>query len=88
MSESIDYSKLTDEELSAAKKKIKNSELMSSVLIGFLAGIIIFGVAMNGFGFLYVVIPVVLILGIIKHSNKQKSNLKRIQEELDSRNNE
>ena len=88
MSESIDYSKLTDEELSAAKKKIKNSELMSSVLIGFLAGIIIFGVAMNGFGFVYVVIPVVLILGIIKHSNKQKSNLKRIQEELDSRNNE
>ena len=61
---------------------------MSSVLIGFLAGIIIFGVAMNGFGFVYVVIPVVLILGIIKHSNKQKSNLKLIQEELDSRNNE
>ena len=87
MSDTKDYSKMTPEELSAAEKKLKRSEILSAVLVGFLIGIMIFGVAANGFGFLYTVIPLVLIAGIVKGSQKQKSSLKEIRTEVESRKN-
>ena len=63
MSNSQDYLKMTPEELSAAERKLKRSEIISAVLVGFLVGVMIYGVAANGFGFLYIFIPVLLILG-------------------------
>ena len=87
MSDTKDYSKLTPEELSAQEKKLKRSEILSAVLVGFLVGIMIYGVAANGFGFLYTVIPLVFIAGIVKGSQKQKSSLKEIRAEIESRKN-
>jgi len=88
MSDTQDYSKLSPEELSATEKKLKRGEIVSAVLVGFLVGVMIFGVAQNGFGFLYIFIPVLLILGIVKNSQKQKSLLKEIRSEIESRKNE
>ena len=85
MSDKKDYSKLTLEELSKEEKGLKRNEIVSAVLVGFMIGVIIFGVAKNGFGFIYTVIPVVLILGIAKGSQKQKNNLKEIRSEIESK---
>lgn len=42
--ENKDYSTLTDAELLVEKKKLKNAKILHAALIGFLAGILIFGV--------------------------------------------
>jgi hypothetical protein len=38
-----DLLQLTDEELLAKKKKLKNDKIFSAVLIGFLGGVLLFG---------------------------------------------
>ena len=48
MSNSKDYSKLTLNELLAEEKKIRKQEIISAVLIGFLVGVMGFGIVMNG----------------------------------------
>ena len=80
-----DYANMTLKELSTAEQKLKRSEILSAVLVGFLVGVMIFGVAKNGFGFLYIFIPILLIVGIVKNSKTQKNNLKEIREEIASR---
>ena len=80
-----DYSKLTLEELLAEGKKIKQGELLSGGFIGFLIGVMIYGLVKNGFGFLYLAIPLLLIAGIYKNSQVQKENLKQIQEEINNK---
>lgn len=82
MAEKNDYATSTHEELLAKEKKIKQSEITGAVMIGFLVGIMIFGVASNGFGIIYTVIPIILIGGIARHSGKQKQVLKVIQAEI------
>lgn len=42
--ESINYESLTNDELLVEKKKLKKAKLMHAFTIGFLAGILIFGV--------------------------------------------
>ncbi|MEL6942232.1 MAG: hypothetical protein AAFO82_06150 [Bacteroidota bacterium] len=42
--EKTDFQKLTDEELLVEKKKLRNSKITHATLIGFLAGILIFGI--------------------------------------------
>lgn len=79
MSEQKDYSALSLEELLAEEKKIKRNEITGAVVIGFLIGVMIFGVASNGFGIIYTVIPIVLIGAIARHSGKQKQVLREIQ---------
>jgi len=86
MSDDKDYSKWPLEELLKEEKKIKKSELISAGLIGFLIGVIIFGVAKNGFGFLYIFLPLILISGIYKNSQKHKNDLKQVQSEINAKN--
>lgn len=83
-----DYSQLTLEELLIEEKKIKKKEIFSAVIIGFLIGVMVFGVVKNGFGFLYLAIPIFLIAGIFKNSQVQKQNLKDIQAEINNKNGE
>jgi hypothetical protein len=82
MAEMIDYSTLTLEELKSEEKKIKNSEVLSAGLIGFLIGVMFFGVAKGGFGFLYTVIPIGLGYMVYKNSQKQKLKLSQIKQEI------
>ena len=51
-------------------KQDKKAALINAVLIGFLAGVVIFSIAKNGFGF-FVLIPLYFIYKLV---NKPKEN--------------
>jgi hypothetical protein len=77
--EKKDIYKLTDEELLVEKKKLKKSKLFHATAIGFLAGILIFGVVSwslsseKRLGFLIpMLIPVAFIYRLLKNPNKNK----------------
>lgn len=85
--EKKDLYKLTDEELLVEKKKLKKSKLFHAVSIGFLAGILIFGVVSWSLssekkpGFLIpMLIPVVFIYRILKSPNQSKDLEEVLQE--------
>lgn len=85
MLDNKDYAELALDELLAEEKKIKRMEITGAVVIGFLAGIMIYGVAMNGFGVLYIFIPLLLIGGIAKNGQNLKRSLKQIRAEINAR---
>lgn len=77
--EKKDFYKLTDEELLVEKKKLMKSKLFYAISIGFLAGILIFGLVSwsllseKRLGFLVpMLIPVVFIYRMLKAPNKNK----------------
>lgn len=77
--EKKDLYKLTDEELLAEKRKLKNSKVFYAGAIGFLAGILIFGVVAWGLssdkqmGFLLpILIPIIFIYRMLKNPNNNK----------------
>jgi hypothetical protein len=76
-----ELSKLSDEELLEAAKNLKPSPIIDAFFIGFLIGIIIYGVAANAWGFL-TLIPLFLIYLFLKKP-KQNEALKK---ELKNRN--
>lgn len=85
MPDNKDYSEWTIEELLVEEKKIRKQEITSSVIMGFLGGIMIYGVANGGFSFIYVVIPLVLMSVFYKALQKIKQNLKQVREEIDTK---
>jgi uncharacterized membrane protein len=85
MADNKDYSKLAPEELLAKEKKLKRSEILSAMATGFLIGIMLYGVAKNGFGFLYIFIPLGLIIANQKYFQNIKQQLKQIRTEIDKR---
>ena len=87
--EKKDLNQLTDEQLLVEKKKLKDSKVFHAVSIGFLAGILIFGVVSwslsseKNFGFFIpMLIPVVFIYRMLKNSNKNK-DLEEVLKERD-----
>ena len=75
--EKIDYSKWTEDELLVEKKKLKKSKLFHAIAIGFLSGVLIFGMVSwslsseKQVGFLIpMLIPAVFIYRQLKKSNK------------------
>lgn len=85
MSNEEDYATWSLEALQTEEKKMKKSKTLSASLIGFAVGVMIFGVATNGFGFIYVFIPLVLIYWIYKNSETNKEKLAQIQMEIDAK---
>ncbi len=83
--ENTDYSKLTTEELITEEKKLKRNEIYSAGGIGFLIGIIAYGLFTRGFGFLYVAISLGLMYMVYRNSKKTKEKLFEIREELNRR---
>lgn len=82
MSDNKDYSKLALDELLKEEKKMKKAEITSAVFIGFLIGVMVYGVATKGFGFLHIFIPLLLIAGIAKNSQNLKQKLEQIRAEI------
>jgi hypothetical protein len=77
--EKKDFHKLTDEELLVEKKKLKKSKTFHAVSIGFLAGILLFGIISwslspeKNFGFFIpMLIPIAFIYRLLKNPNKNK----------------
>ena len=76
-----ELSKLSDEELLEAAKNFKPSPMIDAFFIGFMIGIIIYGIAANAWGFL-ILLPLFLIYLFLKKP-KQYEALKK---ELKARN--
>lgn len=77
--EGIDFNKLTDEELLVEKEKLRKSKLFHASMIGFLAGILIFGLVSwilaseKQIGFLIpMLIPVAFIYRLFKKPKDKK----------------
>lgn len=75
-----ELSQLTDEELLEVAKKNKPSPIFDAFFIGFLAGIILFGVFANSLGFL-TIIPLFLIYLFLKKPKRYQA----IKSELEKR---
>ena len=88
MTDKKDYAQLTLEELLAEEKKIKRQDIMGSVFVGFLVGVMLFGLIMNGFGLLYTAIPLLLIVAVAKNGQTIKAKLKELRKEIDGRSGE
>jgi len=73
-------SELTDEELLQAAKKMKSTVIINAVLIGFLAGIVIYSILKNSFGFL-MIIPLFLAYKLMNNSNYKTKELDRLLKE-------
>jgi uncharacterized ion transporter superfamily protein YfcC len=85
MTDNKDYSKLTLEELLLEEKKMKQNEKLSAAIVGFSIGVMVYGVVKNGFGFLYIFIPLALIVGIHRNSKNVKQQLAQIQAEINNK---
>ncbi|WP_345237519.1 hypothetical protein [Hymenobacter saemangeumensis] len=79
MPDSMEHSELPLTELLAEEKKIKKNQAFAAGSIGFLVGVIIFGIIKSGFGFITIALPLLLIAGIYKSSQPQKQKLQQIQ---------
>ncbi len=85
--EKIEFNKLTNEELLVEKKKLKKSKIFHAIAIGFLVGILIFGVVSwslsseKHIGFLIpMLIPITFIYKILKGPNQNKELEKVLKE--------
>jgi hypothetical protein len=76
-------SELTDQELLEAAKKIKSTSIMNAVLIGFMAGVVIYSVIKSSIGFL-TLIPLFIAYKLINNS-KHNSNKEGIEKLLRER---
>ena len=85
--EKTKFSEWTDEELLEEKKKVKKSKVNHAVLIGFFAGILIFGFVSwtlspnRRIGFLIpMAIPVIFIYKMLKSPNENEELEKELKE--------
>lgn len=85
MSDKKDYSKLTNEELLIEEKKTKKNLMISAAIIGFLLAPIIYGIVKGTEGYVYIIVPIILIFGIHKNSKKLKNTLKQIKAETEAK---
>ncbi len=73
-----ELSQLTDKELLEAAKNDKPSPIIDAFFIGFLIGIIIFGVAANAWGFI-TLIPLFLIYILLKKPMRYEALKKELE---------
>lgn len=66
---------LSDQELLEKAKKLKSKAIVNAVIIGFLIGVVIYGVVKNGFGF-FAIIPLYLVYKIVNNANDK--DLKKV----------
>lgn len=67
-----ELSELTDDELLQKAKKMKSVSIINALLIGFMIGVIIWGVAKNTLGFL-TLIPLFFIYKLVNNSKDNKA---------------
>ncbi|QTD36447.1 FUSC family protein [Polaribacter batillariae] len=79
--EEKELSELTDQELLDKAKKLKSDSFTNAVFIGFLIGIVIYSIVMNGFGF-FILIPLFIAYKLITNSKKDNA-LKKLLKERD-----
>jgi hypothetical protein len=82
--ETKSYDEMTDEELLVEKKNLKKSKIFHASVIGFLAGILIFGIVGWGLSdekrlgfFIPMLIPIVIIYKLVKNP-KTNNDLEKV----------
>ena len=70
------------EELLQAEKRTRKEQITLAVLIGFLIGVILYGLITKGFGLLHTVLPIGLIVLLARNSAKTSQRLAAIRSEL------
>ncbi|MBK7084083.1 MAG: hypothetical protein IPH53_05245 [Flavobacteriales bacterium] len=78
-----DYAEMTVEELRVEEKKTRNEQITAAVFIGFLIGVIVYGVPPKGSGSCTRRISLGLIYLIHRNSNKSKQRMASIRSALD-----
>lgn len=81
----MDYAQWTLEALHAEENKLKRQNLTGNIFIGFLAGVMIYGLVKNGFGLLYTAIPLLIIAVIMKSGQSIQARLKVVRAEMAGR---
>ena len=69
-----ELSELTNEELLQEAKKRKSASIMNALLIGFLAGVIVYSIVKNSLGF-FTLIPLYFIYKLINNSKYKSKEL-------------
>lgn len=69
-----ELSELTNEELLQEAKKRKSASIMNALLIGFLAGVIVYSIVKNSLGF-FTLIPLYFIYKLINNSKYKNKDL-------------
>ncbi|MCA0362974.1 MAG: hypothetical protein LCH67_02955 [Bacteroidetes bacterium] len=85
MPEIKDYAKVPLEELLLEQKKIKKQLLFTAILVGVLIGIMLYGLATRGFGWVYVGVAVFMIFMLNSGSKKLKAHLAKIKAEVEKK---
>lgn len=67
-----ELSELTDQELLDKAKKMKSTSIVNAILIGFMAGVIIYSVAVNNIGF-FTLIPLFFIYKLLNNPKENKA---------------
>jgi hypothetical protein len=70
-------SELTDKELLEESSKMKKVSITNAVLVGVLAGIVIYSIVKNNFGFL-ALIPLFLAYKLVNNSKASKAELDKL----------
>ena len=81
--EQKEYTQMTDQELLGEAKKMKSFSIVNALLIGFLAGVIVYSVVKNSWGML-TLIPLYFIYKMINDPKNKK--VKELQNLLKERN--
>lgn len=79
-----ELSQFSDQELLNEVKKIKSAQLINATLIGFMFGVIIYGVAKNYLGF-FGLIPIFLVFRVFNNpkAKAHKNQVERLLKERD-----
>lgn len=82
MGTNTDYARMSPEELMIVERKVRRERITTAVLIGFLIGVIVYGVATKGFGLLHTLLPVALIVLLSRNSARNSQRLTAVRSEL------
>lgn len=80
-----ELSELTDEQLLAKAKKMKSASIISALLIGVMAGVVIWSVVKSTVGF-FTLIPLYFAYRLINSSKDDKALNEQLKEQLKERN--
>lgn len=77
-----DYTNMSVEDLMVEEKKARKEQILTAVLMGFMVGVLAFGVATDGFRLVKVVFPIALFYVFYRSGKKTSERLAAIRAEL------
>ena len=78
-----DYSTLSKAALEKELKRLKGQERTAKFIMGFCVGIMIFGYASKGFGWVYTIIPLLIIGAMYKGAKPVQEKIQQVKKALE-----